>query len=222
MKDEIDGGSIEGNKREYVVCPRCRRVHYSRKSVDDYIKAPFMDEIVDCGCGLSFYAFSRSGLSITIPAGEAISASVVQAVRRFVIATGRCTDSPYVLYQDECGQLCYAFPGQDIDDLLDDVLERYQSDHFGDIILTKDMIYSIGEILKGGGDVELRKKKDGVDIIKLTRKRFTSPEKKSQTKKDDKRVRQEQQVQLMFWGGGIMMPFQLPSDALQRMPDRRN
>ena len=171
MKSETED-SVAEDAVQSVICPRCRKVHYSRSAI--------IDSYIDCSCGLSFYAFSCKGLRITMPANEAGYDSTARAIRRFVVATGRCTDIPSELYQDEDGQLCFGFYDQAIGtgEQLEIVLDRYQNEVFGESFLTKEMISSICELLKGGSDVEIRKQKDGVDIIKLIKKRLSAPEKR--------------------------------------------
>ena len=212
MKVDVGDESVEGEGQS-VVCPRCHRMHYSR--------TPIMDEYIDCRCGLSFYAFSCSGLRIIMPANEAGCESVARAMRRFVVTTGRCTDIPSALYQDEDGQLCFGFlkESQDIDEQLEIALEGFQSEYFGESYLTKDMVYTICESFKGGNDVELRKQKKGVDIVKLIKKRLDSPEKKNRSSKGTEKGGN---AQLMFPGNGILMHFQAPGDARQHMPAHKS
>ena len=135
-----------------------------------------MDEYIDCSCGLSFYAFSCKGLRIIMPAYEAGFESVAREMRKFVVSTGRCTDIPSELYQDEDVQLCFSFlkHSSDIDEQLDIALEGFQSEYFGESYLTKEMVYTICESFQNGNDVELRKQKKSVDIIKLIKKKLAS------------------------------------------------
>ncbi len=157
---------------ERVLCPRCGKAHYSDCAI--------MDTFVDCGCGMRFYAFSNSGLQITIPSSEAGCEPIARAMRRFVVATGRCLDIPPELYQDESGQYYFGYNAleTDAEEELERVLEQFQTEFFNDYYLTKDLIYSICENFQNGNDVELRKQKKGVDIIKLIKKRVPVPEKK--------------------------------------------
>ena len=202
MKNEMEEGIVE-HTGQSVICPRCHRVHYSRTAI--------MDEYIDCSCGLSFYAFSCKGLRIIMPANEAGCESVARAMRKFVVSTGRCTDIPPALYQDEDGQLCFGFLKQslDIDEQLEIGLERYQSEYFGECYLTKEMVYTICESFKNGIDVELRKQKKGVDIIKLIKKKIASPEKKYRQITD---AEKRSLPQLVIPNNGIMMQLQTKED----------
>ena len=60
---------------------------------------------------------------------------------------------------------------RDLDGELDCILEEFQLTSFGECFLTGDMIFSICETFKGGSDIELRKQKDRVDLIRLIRKK---------------------------------------------------
>lgn len=198
MKNEMEDGFGENTGQE-VVCPRCHRVHRCRTAV--------MDEYIDCSCGLSFYSFSYKGLRIILPPSEAGYEPIARAMRRFVVSTGRCTDIPSELYQDENGQIYFGFlkQGSDIEEQLEIALERYQNEFFGECFVTKDLIYSICESFQGGNDVELRKQKKGVDIIKLIKKKLTSPEKKRPLRGT---AGKGDAMQLMIPSSGIMMQFQ--------------
>lgn len=198
MKDEMEDGFEESTGQE-VICPRCRRVHRCREAV--------FDSYVDCGCGYSFYAFAYKGLRIIMPPNEAGYEPFARAMRRFVVTTGRCTDIPSHLYQDEDGQLYFGFLKQDADqeEQLENDLERFQEEFFGEAYLTKDMIYSICELFREGHDVELRKQKKGVTVIKLVKKSIPVPNKKLLHKTDSSK---KDIMQLMIPDSGILLNFQ--------------
>ena len=51
-----------------------------------------MDDLINCDCGFSFYVFVDKGLRIMMTPQEASYEPIVRAMRRFVVATGRCQD----------------------------------------------------------------------------------------------------------------------------------
>ena len=182
-----------------VFCPQCHRAHYSGYAV--------MDEYINCECGSRFYAFSCSGLKITMPQDEAGYEPIARAMRRFVVTTGRCSDIPPELYQDENGQYYFGAPKkeEDVEAELEQALEQFQMETFGEIILSKDVIYAICESFQDGHDVELRKQKKRVDIIKLIRKKLPIEEKRHiQRNRTFVNAIRENAMQMSFPSFGIM------------------
>lgn len=179
MNDEMDDFG-EGPGRQEILCPRCHKPHYSSR--------PIMDEYIDCDCGFRFYAFSCQDLKITMLPEEASYEPVVRNLRRFVVSTGRCTDIPQHLYQDEDGQYCFdiGLRNEDADEVLERALESFQLETFGESFLTVDLIGSICESFLDGNDVELRKQKDRVDIIKLIKKKVSITEKRRKGQRREK------------------------------------
>ena len=170
MNDEKDDFGEEPRRQE-ILCPRCHKPHYSSR--------PIMDEYVDCDCGFQFYAFSCQDLKITMLPEEASCEPIVRNLRRFVVSTGRCTDIPQHLYQDEDGQYCFdiGLQNEDEDEALQRALESFQIETFGESFLTIELLGSICEAFLDGIDVELRKQKGRVDLIKLIKKKVAVSEK---------------------------------------------
>lgn len=195
MKREREDVFIE-DTGQVIYCPRCRKAHYSHAAV--------MDEYISCGCGLSFYAFSCKGLQIIMPPDEAGYEPIARELRRLVVATGRCTDIPPELYQDEDGQLYFGLDA-DSAEKLELALAEFQKDVFDNSYITKDMVYSICESFEDGHDVELRKQKTGVDVIRLIKKKLPAPDSKRLTRHmaEDKNT-----VQLAIPNSGIMTRLQ--------------
>ena len=108
-------------------------------------------------------------------------------MRRFVVSTGRCNDIPAHLYMDEDGQYCFdiAKQNEDMEEVLERSLETFQLEVFGECFLTIDLLGSICESFLEGHDVELRKQKNRVDIIKLIKKKVAVPDKR---KKDARKT----------------------------------
>lgn len=202
MKDDMEE-IVEEHAGRRVLCPRCGKAHFSQYQI--------MDTYIDCECGTRFYAFADTGLQITMPSSEAGYEPIARAMRRFVVATGRCTDIPQELYQDENGQYYLGnYREKDVEDELDRALEQFQIEFFGDCFLTNDLIYSICESFQNGIDVELRKQKKGIDIIKLIKKKVSTDKKYfSQSKNTaNRKPVMDYAVQLMFPENGIMMNHQ--------------
>lgn len=133
-----------------ITCPECgRKQHFS---------GAIIDETVSCGCGFRYYVFAANDFRIIMPANEAEHESVARAMRKFVVSTGRCTDIPHELYDDQV----------QID--IDTVLREYQLDVYGNCYISGEQIDSICECFENGNDVELRKKRDRVEIIELKKK----------------------------------------------------
>ncbi len=203
MKDNMEE-IVEEHTGRRAFCPRCGKAHFSQYQI--------MDAYIDCDCGTRFYAFADTGLQITMPSREAGYEPIARAMRRFVVATGRCTDIPPELYQDENGQ--YYFGNHletDIEDELEQALEQFQIEFFGDCYLTNEQIYYICEAFQNGIDVELRKQKNGIDIIKLIKKRISATEKKRLPQNQKAMIRKpsmDYAIQLMFPQNGIMMNHQ--------------
>lgn len=154
-----------------IPCPKCGRVH-------DF-EADYIDRIIDCDCGFGYYAFAAGDFRIVMSKAEAGCEDIVRSMRRFVVTTGRCRDIPPELYAEE-GQLepgpnahfaCYVRE-YDLVDELEHVLQEYQLSAFGECLFTRELIDSVCESLSDGKDVELKRKKDGIDIIELKKKRI--------------------------------------------------
>ncbi|MGE4548839.1 MAG: hypothetical protein AB7C89_04690, partial [Intestinibacillus sp.] len=146
-------------------------------------------------------------LQITMPSSEAGYEPIARAMRRFVVATGRCTDIPPELYQDENGQFYFgSYRETDVEDELERALEHYQTEYFGDCYLTNELLYSICESFQNGNDVELRKQKNGIDIIKLIKKKVSTEKKRlSQNQKAVRRKpAMDYALQLMMPESGIL------------------
>lgn len=162
------------NAAEYSIpCPRCGKMHI--------FQAEYVDSMIDCDCGFEGYAFAVGDFRIIMSRAEALNESVVRSMRRFVILTGRCTDIPPELYMDE-GELqeCAIKPPvvHDIEEELERTLEEYQVAAFGEYLLTSELLDFICECLSEEKDIELRRKKDGVEISELKKHKFKIPPKK--------------------------------------------
>ena len=202
MKDDMEE-IVEEHVGRRVLCPRCGKAHYSQYQV--------MDAYFDCECGVRFYAFSDTGLQITMPSSEAGYEPIARAMRRFVVATGRCTDIPPELYQDENGQFYFgSYRETDVEDELERALEHFQTEYFGECFLTNELIYSICESFQNGIDVELRKQKKGIDIIKLIKKKVSTEKKHlPQNQKTVKRKPvMDYALQLIMSENGILRNYQ--------------
>ncbi len=153
-------------KGQTVICPRCRREHFSPYLV--------MDEYVNCECGFRFYAFADRGLNIIMTPEEVGYEPVARAMRRFIVSTGRCTDIPPSLYLEPSGSVEYdvSVEEKDLDTVLEETLEEYQATVFGQCYLTRELICSIYDSFESGHDVELKKQKDRVDVIELKKKKI--------------------------------------------------
>ena len=119
----------------YVVCcPKCGKVHIFHEQ--------YVDELVECDCGLQFYAFAMGFLHITLPADEATYDPIARSMRRFVISTGRCSDIPPELYLDQSGQERFDMSAFELDteEELSRVLDDYQTDSYGECLVTKELL----------------------------------------------------------------------------------
>ncbi len=202
MKEETEDSFAECTG-QMVFCPRCGKKHYSHTVI--------MDEYVNCVCGMRFYAFADSGLRIILPPDEAGYEPIARAMRRFVVTTGRCRDIPPELYQNDDGQICFNFvkKDEDVEERLARSLEQFQQEMFGECFISKDLVFAICESFLDGHDVELRKQKKGVDIIKLIRKRMALPEKKHMSKNYvNRNTPIENSIRLLGPGLGIMWHYQ--------------
>ena len=150
---------------EAVLCPKCRKPHYSSYGM--------MDEFIYCECGFRFYAFVDHGLRIMMTPGEASYEPVARAMRRFVVSTGRCTDIPPELYTDSGEPVTMEIHEQNLCEELERTLEQFQMTVFGECYLTRELVISMCEMFQKGHDVELRKQKNRIDLIKLIRKKVT-------------------------------------------------
>lgn len=173
--------AIENCIVEYSIsCPRCGKAHI--------FKTDYVDNIIECECGFGCYAFAVGDFRIIMSKAEAENEEVVRSMRRFVISTGRCEDIPPELYMDDCssGNSDYYFVRDyDIEGILEQVLEEYQESGFGEYLVTKELLDSICESLSNGRDVELKRKKDSVEIIELKKKRISTTAKKAVDKTSD-------------------------------------
>ena len=153
--------SDKSRVKNYIIpCPRCNRIHH--------IDGEIVDEIIHCSCGFEFYAFAVGDLRIVMSKTEACSESIVRSMRRFVVSTGRCPDIPPELYDDSCID---SYP--EFEDVLERSLEEHQLESFGKIYFTKELLDSICESFSNGKDVELKKKKDSIDVIELKKKNIS-------------------------------------------------
>jgi len=163
---------------EYVIsCPRCGEQHI--------FSAEYVDGMLDCKCGFEGYAFAVGDFRIIMTKAEAQNEAVVRSMRRFVVSTGRCTDIPPELYMDEhelC-ELCECTSNvsgvymrdYDLEEELNRVLEEYQVSAFGECLLTKELLDSICACLSEEKDIELRRKKDGIEISELKKRKVKIP-----------------------------------------------
>lgn len=162
-------GEAGGIRPPIVLCPKCHKEHYGAY--------PLMDEFINCECGFSFYAFVDRGLRIMMTPQEAMFEPIARAMRRFVVATGRCQDiDPKLLeYTDQIPSL--DVQERDLDDELARVLEEYQLAAFGECFITRELIDSICKFFGNNMDVVLMKQKDGVDIREMKKpKRVPNPD----------------------------------------------
>ena len=157
---------------EYVIpCPRCGEKHIFREA--------YVDRMIDCECGFGCYAFAVDDFRIIMSKSEAENEAVVRSMRRFVVSTGRCADMPPELYldADELHQRrsnvgSIYIRDHDLEDEIERVLEEYQVEAFGECLLTKELLDSICESLSEDKDIELKAKKDGIEIIELKKKKL--------------------------------------------------
>ena len=144
-------------RKKYIFpCPRCRKQHC-------YDSAIF-DDRVSCSCGFDFYAFACGDLRIVMPWDEASYEPIARALRKFVVATGRCQDIPPELYDDPF----------DCIPVLEEDIERafmiLQKGPYGKCYITPEMFTSICDSIHNGYDVEIKRKKNGIEIIELKKK----------------------------------------------------
>ena len=142
-----------------VICPKCHKEHYGAYAL--------MDEYIDCECGLSFYAFVDKGLRIMMTPKEANYEPIARAMRRFVVATGRCQDIDPRLLEDTGERV--EMKERDLDEEVRRALEDYQLAAFGECYITKELIDSICKAFEKNYDVALNKKKDGVDVREVNK-----------------------------------------------------
>ena len=164
-REDKDLAEEYGGKGQVVICPKCRKEHFSPYEI--------LDEYVNCECGFRFYAFADKGLNIIMTPEEAEYEPLARAMRRFVVSTGRCKDIPPSLYMESDGLEEYAVSiyERDMDVELENILEEYQTAVFGQCYITKELIVSICDSFENGHDVELKKQKDRVDVIELKKKK---------------------------------------------------
>lgn len=178
-----------------VVCPACHREHPRPKVL--------VDDFIDCECGHRFYAFVCGELRITMPQEEACCEQIARAMRCFVVSTGRCTDIPRRLLLEEDPEDWF------IDEELEHLLAEYQSEAYGECFISKEILDSICDSLSCGHDVELKKQKNRVDVIELTKKK---PPNSGTGRR--RRIRTEVQGQTVMAGGfageGILKITQWP------------
>ncbi len=155
---------IEANKTpEYAIpCPKCGKEHCFVPNYNYNV----LDSTVSCECGYDFYVFASGGFRIIIPKGEAESEKIVRAMRKFVVATGRCPDIPPELYEDTVEMAVNDMSAEqlDIEDLMAYALEQYQVDAYGDYFFTLETLDDMFELLTRDRDVLLTRKKDEVEV----------------------------------------------------------
>ena len=161
--------AIRGIDIRYTIsCPECGKAHYFN---DEYV-----DDIVECSCGFEFYAFAKDNLRIVMSADEARCDTVVRSTRRFVMSTGRFRNMSPELYIDRDGQECFELMPQELDteEELERILDEYQTAAYGKKIVSRELLDSICESLDKGSDIELKKQKNGIDVIELKKKRVNT------------------------------------------------
>lgn len=163
-RNELQGGAGQ-DTRNYtgpvVICPKCQKKHYSAYAL--------MDAYIDCECGFSFYAFVDKGLRIMMTPQEANYEPIARAMRRFVVATGRCQDIDPRLLEYTDGMPSVDVQERDLDEEVTRALEDYQLAAFGECYITKELIDSICKAFEKNYDVVLNKKKDGVDVREVNK-----------------------------------------------------
>lgn len=163
-RNDLQGGAGQ-DTRNYtgpvVICPKCQKKHYSAYAL--------MDAYIDCECGFSFYAFVDKGLRIMMTPQEANYEPIARAMRRFVVATGRCQDIDPRLLEYTDGMPSVDVQERDLDEEVTRALEDYQLAAFGECYITKELIDSICKAFERNYDVALNKKKDGVDVREVNK-----------------------------------------------------
>ena len=188
-----------GTKPPIVICPKCHKEHYGAY--------PLMDEFINCDCGFSFYAFVDQGLRIMMTPQEARFEPIARAMRRFVVATGRCQDiDPKLLeYTDQIPRV--DVQEWDLDDQLAKVLEDYQLAAFGECYITKELVDSICKFFERNMDVIIRKHKDRVDVSEVNKPKHVSLPDASRNARlltYSARIRESQRMGIPSAVGGIM------------------
>ena len=156
-----------GIKKYTFPCPRCGKKHY--------IDGAIFDDRVSCSCGFDFYAFAAGELSIIMPWSEATCENVARAMRKLVVATGRCLDIPPELYNDDCIT-------QNI--MFDNALAAFQIDKFGICVITQEQLDLICKSLLSGDDVELKWNRNHLKIYELKHKDIQSKDNESKPLKE--------------------------------------
>ena len=151
-----------GEKRYMFPCPRCGKKHY--------LDGAIFDDRVSCSCGFDFYAFAAGELSIIMPWKEANNETIARALRKLVVATGRCPDIPLELYSNN-----YTLQ----DKLLDNVLSATQIDKFGVCVITQEQLELICKSLLSGDDVELKWNRNHLMIYELKHRDIQSKDDES-------------------------------------------
>ncbi|MBQ8921759.1 MAG: hypothetical protein IJ060_06315 [Oscillospiraceae bacterium] len=155
---------IEANKtQEYAIpCPKCGKEHCFMPNYNYSV----LDSTVSCECGYDFYVFASGGFRIIMPKCEAESERIVRAMRKFVVATGRCPDISPELYEDIAEMTVNDTPVEqfDIEDLIVYALEQYQTDAYGDYFFTLETLDDMFELLTRDRDVLLTRKKNEVEV----------------------------------------------------------
>ena len=98
---------------------------------------------------------------------EANYEPIARAMRRFVVATGRCQDIDPRLLEDTGERV--EMKERDLDEEVRRALEDYQLAAFGECYITKELIDSICKAFEKNYDVALNKKKDGVDVREVNK-----------------------------------------------------
>ncbi len=143
-------------KRYALTCPRCGKKHFCEGVI--------FDSRVSCSCGFDYYAFAADDLLIVLPWSEVMCKQIAMAMRKLVVTTGRCTDIPPELYEDHSTSA------------LDKALEDYQMDKYGTCYVTKDSLDIMCNSLENDEDIEVRWKRNRLDIIELKKKTVHSKE----------------------------------------------
>lgn len=165
MRNNRQGKNSSG-KAQVVLCPKCHKEHFSAYAL--------IDEYINCDCGFSFYAFADRGLRIMMTPEEAGFEPIARAMRRFVVATGRCRDIDPRLLEDTEQIPKVEMQERNLDEEVAQLLEEYQLAAFGECYITRELIDSICKAFGHDADVVLKKQKDGIDISEMKKPKRVS------------------------------------------------
>ncbi|SDA31254.1 hypothetical protein SAMN02910447_03354 [Ruminococcus sp. YE71] len=186
------------DKRYTISCPRCNKKHIFEGAIFD-------DKVV-CSCGFSFYAFAADDLRIIMPWSEVKCEPVVKAMRRLVVTSGRCTDIPPELYDDSF---------HDPELTLEKILTEHQTNAFGTCYINEEQLDLICESFICGNDVELKWKRDHLDIIEL--KKRTIRRTKFESKTSDVKSSGSKESTWIPSGTGLLLSSQpVDNNRIQR------